>query len=199
MTASTGTAASAHEGGVTLSPSVSAPPPRSFVSGEQERQMRSVEGVDVLVIEEVSMIRADMLDLVDTAGRLAEENLWNPSGVQVIFCEDFSSFPLLCETGVTSSVRCTPLNQCWACLDPVIIELTRVFRQRDPTFARSWVAFESEAQRGGHCRSGRSGASLFFPTTASSSLSCAPGDPRRTPKMHTISPLSRGAVVPLQW
>ncbi len=48
---------------------------------------------DVLIIDEVSMISAELLDLIDKAARYLRENDWPFGGMQVILCGDFFQLP----------------------------------------------------------------------------------------------------------
>lgn len=99
--------------------------------------------IELLVIDEVSMVRADMLDCVDTILRHVRKALHIPfGGVQVLFIGDLNQLPPVVnqrEWQVLKeyykspfffdavSVQATP---------PVYIELNKIYRQSDADFIR---------------------------------------------------------------
>ena len=59
----------------------------------QERKIRLLRAIELLVIDEVSMLRADTLDLVDMLLRSVRRNPLPFGGVQVLFIGDLLQLP----------------------------------------------------------------------------------------------------------
>lgn len=120
-------------------------PPR-IVSDEDIKEVkdrRLYTRLDLLIVDEISMVRADMIDAMDAFLRLngRDENL--PfGGTQLLFVGDLFQLPpvvtkqeekILDERGYTSQFffSAKSLEHC----QMVAVELTEIFRQRDPKFA----------------------------------------------------------------
>ena len=100
-----------------------------------------LRSIDLLVIDEVSMLRADLVDAIDYRMRAARGNFRESfGGVQVLFIGDLYQLP-----PVVKSEEWTTLSQYYesmwfydakALCDnlPVYIELDKIFRQHDPRF-----------------------------------------------------------------
>lgn len=99
--------------------------------------------LQTLVIDEVSMVRADLLDCVDRFLRLNGPDASLPfGGVQMIFIGDLYQLPPV----VTGQAReifrthyATPYffsAQAFQGLEPAFVELETVYRQQDPEFVR---------------------------------------------------------------
>lgn len=70
--------------------------PAKFISKKDIRKYRNrklFKSIEVLVIDEISMVRADLLDNIDYFLRLNRENLQPFGGVQVIFFGDLFQLP----------------------------------------------------------------------------------------------------------
>lgn len=109
-----------------------------FLSATKRKLISSLE---LLVIDEVSMLRADLLDAMDTMLRSVRRNYHEPmGGVQVLYIGDLWQLPPVVK------------EQDWAVLSgyyngpfffdskvieeqpPVVIELTKIYRQEDEQF-----------------------------------------------------------------
>lgn len=100
-----------------------------------------MQKMDLLVIDEVSMVRADLMDAIDSTLRAVRDNPRVPfGGVQVLLVGDLfqlepvvtqSDWPLLREHYDTPFFFSSKAYQE---LDPVNIELTTVYRQQDERF-----------------------------------------------------------------
>lgn len=100
-----------------------------------------MQELELLIIDEISMVRADVLDAIDTVLRHVRNVHTKPfGGVQVLFIGDMYQLPpvvkdsewqLLCEYYETpfffSSLACKQAP-------PVYIELQKVYRQKDDAF-----------------------------------------------------------------
>ncbi|KNC81015.1 hypothetical protein SARC_06646 [Sphaeroforma arctica JP610] len=131
-TASTG-AASHNIGGVTL---------HSFsgiLSGDMtfaqavkaaKRKIGNWKRCKTLLIDEVSMIDGEYLDLLDAVARSVKNSTQPFGGLQVIICGDFLQLPPVCKN------RDVPKKfafeaECWPKLVPHCFELRRIYRQKD--------------------------------------------------------------------
>ena len=74
-------------------------PPRIITPSEAARRvtrkdlLRLYKNLEVLIIDEISMVRADMLDGMDKFLRINRENYLPFGGVQVVFFGDFFKLP----------------------------------------------------------------------------------------------------------
>lgn len=102
-----------------------------------------IEALELLIIDEISMVRADLLDMVDTVLRYVRRKPQTPfGGVQVLYIGDMFQLP-----PVTREDDRDLLNQYYKSpfffdarviqqAPPLYVELTHVYRQRDATFIR---------------------------------------------------------------
>ena len=106
----------------------------------QERKIRLLRAIELLVIDEVSMLRADTLDLVDMLLRSVRRNPLPFGGVQVLFIGDLLQLPPVVkpqEWAVLSQYYASPFFFHAHVLrnhPPLYIELTHVYRQEDSEF-----------------------------------------------------------------
>jgi len=110
------------------------------LNGQRKKILRSI---DLLVIDEVSMLRADLLDAIDYRLRSARSNFYQPfGGVQVLFIGDLHQLPPVVRRE-DESLLLTHYNSPWFfeahCLKSLnlfYIELDKIFRQQDDEFIR---------------------------------------------------------------
>lgn len=122
-------------------------PPHLFGPGEVKRVPRFKKlyrKIDTLVIDEISMVRADLLDRIDLFLRLNRDSTDPFGGVQVVFFGDLFQLPpvvrreeaeILIHWGYESpyffSAQVLQRGFSWQ-----MIELREVFRQKDKSFLR---------------------------------------------------------------
>ena len=100
--------------------------------------------LQTLIIDEVSMVRADVMDAVDTALRIQRDNRSTPfGGVQVVLCGDLFQLPPIVRDGDMKAFFEEQyggpyffLAHVFDELRPYFLELTTIYRQRDETFIR---------------------------------------------------------------
>jgi len=96
--------------------------------------------IETLIIDEISMVRADLLDVVDERLREAFHNDLPFGGVQVIMFGDMYQLPPVVEEGLMSYFEAVHGGYfffnalVWQQAEFKIYELTQVFRQKDPVF-----------------------------------------------------------------
>jgi ATP-dependent DNA helicase PIF1 len=86
----------------------------------------------VLIIDEVSMISPDLLDKLEEIARLLRRSPKPFGGIQVVMTGDFFQLPPVERN--TTETRYAFDAQCWDRIAEVKINLTQVFRQKDPVF-----------------------------------------------------------------
>ena len=112
---------------------------RNFrLSNEKRDLMRNLE---LLIIDEVSMVRADMLDAIDAVLRFVRKNQREPfGGVQVLFIGDLFQLPPVVKENEWQLLRefyTTPFffeSLVYKQASPLCIELKKVYRQSDEDF-----------------------------------------------------------------
>jgi len=119
-----------------------------FIKGSSEREfnrfsrekIKALQSFDVLVIDEVSMVRADMLDAVDYVLRRFRHNPKPFGGVQLLLIGDLQQLSPVVTSQEESIIRQlypTPYffsSQALQQTNLVGIELNHIFRQKDEVF-----------------------------------------------------------------
>lgn len=96
--------------------------------------------LETLVIDEISMVRADLLDAIDERLREAKKTDEPFGGVQVIMFGDVYQLPPVVEEGLVQYFEAVHGGYfffnalAWTRTEFKIYELTQVFRQKDPVF-----------------------------------------------------------------
>lgn len=111
---------------------------RHFRHNQKRQQL--MRALELLIIDEVSMLRADVLDAIDWVLRNIRKNNEPFGGVQVLFIGDLHQLP-----PVIKPEEWSQLNKYYAGIyffnalviqeqPPVYVELTKIYRQQDETF-----------------------------------------------------------------
>lgn len=102
--------------------------------GERRDLVERIRALDTLIVDEVSMLSGDYLDMMDFRLRMVRGSPAPFGGVQVVWCGDFLQLPAV-------STRDKPLQKTfafqadsWKELAPRIVMLTKTFRQEDQEF-----------------------------------------------------------------
>lgn len=112
---------------------------RRFFRFSKEKQ-RIIRGLDLLVIDEISMVRADLLDAVDGVLKRLRRNDRPFGGVQLLLIGDLFQLPPVVkqdEWGLLRDYYASPYffaSRALAETELITIELTRIYRQSDPAF-----------------------------------------------------------------
>ena len=105
-----------------------------------KQKIRIIRGLDLIVIDEISMVRADLLDSVDNILRRVRRSALPFGGVQLLMIGDLSQLSPVAkedEWQLLSRHYTTPYffsSHALSSLPYTTIELTKVYRQNDPTF-----------------------------------------------------------------
>ncbi|MCQ2203430.1 MAG: HRDC domain-containing protein [Bacteroidales bacterium] len=108
----------------------------------RKEKINIIRTLDLLVIDEISMVRADLLDAVDTALRHFRRNNSPFGGVQLLMIGDIQQLPPVVvesERHIIESNYPTPyFFSCHALNNSpyVIVELNKVYRQNDQSFVQ---------------------------------------------------------------
>jgi hypothetical protein len=106
-------------------------------SGLKQAVLRSM---DLLVIDEVSMLRPDLLDAVDYMLQFTRKNKLPFGGVQVLYIGDLMQLPPVIRNEEWNVLKAYYTGkfffhaQAVAASTPVVIELTHIYRQSDQVF-----------------------------------------------------------------
>lgn len=99
-----------------------------------------IQELELLIIDEVSMLRADMLDAIDTILKSVRRDARPFGGLQVLFIGDLYQLPPVVkhhEWAVMQNYYKSPFFFSANVIQeaqPVQLELTKIYRQSDPTF-----------------------------------------------------------------
>ena len=146
IVAPTGVAA-INAGGVTIHSLFQIPPqllppdqPLKFETGMRRDKLRAIRGIDLLVIDEVSMVRPDLLDAVDQRLRQIRRSSLPFGGVQLLLIGDLLQLPPVVspnEIDILRQYYQTPFffsARSLAQIQYFAIELKKVYRQSDREF-----------------------------------------------------------------
>ncbi|XP_008834524.1 ATP-dependent DNA helicase PIF1 isoform X1 [Nannospalax galili] len=135
-TASTGVAA-CHIGGTTLHAfagigSGQAPLAQCVALAQRPGVQQGWLNCQRLVIDEISMVEADLFDKLEAVARAVRQQNKPFGGIQLIICGDFLQLPPVTK-GLQPPRFCFQAKSWRRCV-PVTVELTKVWRQADQTF-----------------------------------------------------------------
>jgi tRNA uridine 5-carbamoylmethylation protein Kti12 len=103
-------------------------------------KIRLIQSLDLLVIDEISMVRADLLDAVDDVLRRYKDRAKPFGGVQLLMIGDLHQLPPVVKDEDWDTLRThydTPYffsSKALQQTDPIAIELKHIYRQSDQTF-----------------------------------------------------------------
>lgn len=134
VTASTGIAAT-HLNGMTVH-AWSGIGVRDYLSSQflhtlksRKYMQKKFEKVSVLIIDEISMLHRDQLDMVNEVCKAFKENDLPFGGLQVVFSGDFFQLPPVSREEVSSSQKFAFMSKTWVESSPVVCYLTEQYRQ----------------------------------------------------------------------
>ncbi len=120
------------------------PPGSLKKNGNQRRfnrnKIKLISGIELLVIDEISMVRADLLDAIDEVLRRYKNPIKPFGGVQLLLIGDLHQLPPVVnhqEWQILSQYYTTPYffgSQALQASNPVTIQLKHIYRQSDQTF-----------------------------------------------------------------
>lgn len=98
---------------------------------EKKYFRNKMDAVKVLIIDEISMLHRNQLDLVNRVLKFFKENEMAFGGIQVIFSGDFFQLPPIGNDLETSRQKFAFMSDAWLDAEPVICYLTEQHRQTE--------------------------------------------------------------------
>jgi DNA-binding MarR family transcriptional regulator len=98
----------------------------------KEHVVRRIQKTQVLIIDEISMLSAGVLDMVDQVAREIRHSDHAFGGMQVVLVGDFFQLPPITKGGREAQFAFE--SPVWKQLNPIICYLTEQYRQDDPQF-----------------------------------------------------------------
>jgi ATP-dependent DNA helicase PIF1 len=94
------------------------------------------KSVDLLIVDEVSMMSLKLFELLDMTGRLCRKNINAFGGIQVIFTGDFYQLPPVGNIMVPETCQFCFESPLWSKVFSQQVQLTEIFRQDDNTYKK---------------------------------------------------------------
>lgn len=146
VTASTGIAAT-HVGGMTIHAWSGIGVLRTLSRFEldrisnTERTARRIQSTHILIVDEISMLSAETLDMIDMVCRTVRMRDLPFGGLQIIFVGDFFQLPPISREG---TVRFAFDSRAWVEASPVVCYLSEQHRQEDTAFLNLLTAIRAQ-------------------------------------------------------
>lgn len=103
---------------------------------KQKKYLRDkLEAVQVLIIDEISMLHKQQLELVNMVLRFFKKNSLAFGGVQVVFCGDFFQLPPIGRQGEDNREKFAFMSNAWLDAAPVICYIDEQHRQAENTLS----------------------------------------------------------------
>jgi ATP-dependent DNA helicase PIF1 len=147
ITASTGIAAT-HVGGMTIHSWSGIGIKRTLSPYEldallsKESLSKRLKAAKVLIIDEISMLDAAVLDTVEQVTRLVRVSAQPFGGLQVIFVGDFFQLPPIAERG-GGPARFAFESRAWKTANPIVCYLSEQHRQEDEAYLKTLIAIRT--------------------------------------------------------
>jgi len=104
----------------------------NFTAMSKKKYLKThLEKVKVLIIDEISMLHKNQLNLVDQVLQFFKQNNAPFGGIQVVLCGDFFQLPPIGKTGETSKDKFSFMSEAWVNSGLNICYLTEQYRQND--------------------------------------------------------------------
>lgn len=121
---------------------------------QNEKLFKRYQDVKVLIIDEISMLHASRLDMINTLFKKFRNSTLPFAGVQIIFCGDFFQLPPVVknfnkEEIVNEGKEFAFNSPAWQELNPVVCYLEENYRQEDESLTKilNDIRFEREVEK----------------------------------------------------
>ncbi|MEQ8908190.1 MAG: AAA family ATPase [Vicingaceae bacterium] len=105
---------------------------RQLVSLKTKKYLaKHLEKAQVLIIDEISMLHKNQLEMVNQVLQFFKDNTKAFGGIQIVFCGDFFQLPPIGNMGEKSRDKFAFMSQAWNQANPCICYLTEQYRQSD--------------------------------------------------------------------
>ncbi|MCC6817950.1 MAG: AAA family ATPase, partial [Bacteroidia bacterium] len=106
--------------------------PKDLQSMKAKKYIKSkLEKVQVLIIDEISMLHKQQLELVNMVMKFFKQNEQAFGGVQMVFCGDFFQLPPVGKPGEENRDKFAFMSQAWLEASPTICYINEQHRQSD--------------------------------------------------------------------
>lgn len=107
----------------------------NIFSGKMSKIRRRIKQTNILAIDEISMISADLFEILDKVLRAVRENNKPFGGLQMVLFGDFLQLPPITKYGETKQEFCFN-SKSWEELNLKTFQLKEIFRQHDKKFIK---------------------------------------------------------------
>ncbi len=107
----------------------------NLFSGKMSKIRRRIKQTNILAIDEISMISANLFEILDKVLRAVRENNKPFGGLQILLFGDFLQLPPITKYGEEKQEFCFNSNA-WQELNLKTFELKEIFRQNDKKFIK---------------------------------------------------------------
>jgi len=106
--------------------------------GKHKYKSKPWKNIDILIIDEVSMMSKKIFDILDKTGRIARKNMLLPfGGIQVIMVGDFYQLPPVGNKDDPDTIKFCFESERWPVAINEIVQLKTIFRQKDNKYAKA--------------------------------------------------------------
>jgi len=99
---------------------------------QNEKLFKRIKSVKILIIDEISMLHASRLEMINFILKRIRKDKSPFGGLQIIFCGDFCQLPPITSSWAESSEKdFVYTSKVWQELNPVILYLTENYRHKD--------------------------------------------------------------------
>ena len=102
---------------------------------KKKKNVSAWRKVDILIVDEVSMMSKKYFDILDTIGKKIRYNEKPFGGIQLLFSGDFHQLPPVADNDIDSSKFCFESNG-WENTFNLFIELKKIYRQKDEKYMK---------------------------------------------------------------
>ncbi|MBP9765869.1 MAG: AAA family ATPase [Candidatus Pacebacteria bacterium] len=124
---------------------------------QNEKLYKKYENIKVLIIDEISMLHASKLDMINTLFKTFRKNSKAFAGIQIIFCGDFFQLPPVVKNYQNKNLESLEKenekefaynSNAWKELNPVICYLSKNYRQEDEKLLKilNNIRFETDQE-----------------------------------------------------
>ncbi|KKY27895.1 putative mitochondrial dna helicase [Diplodia seriata] len=107
----------------------------SDIQKDKKFKLKRWKKVQVLIIDEISMIDSTLFDKLDTIARAVRKKDLPFGGIQLVITGDFFQLPPVLQGSDDGTPRFCFEAEAWKTAVPHTIGLTQIYRQSDPVFA----------------------------------------------------------------
>ena len=104
-------------------------------TSKRKKNLSSWRNIDLLIVDEVSMMSKKYFDILDSVGKIIRKNDKPFGGIQLLFSGDFYQLPPVGDNDIDSSKFCFESDN-WKETFNTLIELKKIYRQKDEKYMK---------------------------------------------------------------